>query len=164
MSPILIRTVIFLALFLWLALRGIEKPWKVVSRPRRSKFAIDLVLFLQLTGLFAVFIPPIPDGNVPVGAVVEFVIVALAVVLLAVLPVAIVLRWAVEDSLYAFGPRVPIDKEFNSREIASMAASLDVSPPIDPSRPPKRLKLGPRCPNVPTVRLSEFSTISSPLK
>jgi small-conductance mechanosensitive channel len=158
-----IRIVIFLVLFFWLALRGIEKPWKLAARPRRSKFAIDLVLLLQLTGLFAVFLPPIPE-RANAQQVTDLLIVVIAIVVFIVLPTAIVLRWAVEDSLYAFGPRVPIQKEFDAGEIAAMAAHLDDPPPLDPSRPPKRLKLSPFCPNVPTVRLSEFSTISSPLK
>jgi|GEM_PF-5306080 len=151
--------VMILLLFVWLTLRGMETPWKAPKRTRRAKFAIDLIALLQIMGLLAAFVSLFRELGVSGALLGAWVVFFIAV------PAAFTARVVLEDLLYAFSTRQTPPKEFDAQELALFAAGLDAPPdPSQAGRPRKRLKLPPFNPNVPEIRISEFSTISAPLR
>ena len=153
-----ISLLIVFLLFAWLTLRGLELPWKAGKRQRRNWLAVDLVTMFQLSSLFAALLGLFrfekEDG----------VALAVGALLLVIVPTAIMTRWLIEDLLYAFGRRSEVGTTFDRRELERLEAYLDAPPEPDLSRPAKKLKLSPFCPNVPEVRLSRYSLISRPLR
>ncbi len=153
-----ISLLIVFLLFVWLTLRGLELPWKAGKRQRRNWLSVDLVTMFQLSSLFAALL------GLFQGAGRDGLLLAAGALLLVLVPTAIMIRWLIEDLMYALGRRSEVQTTFDRRELELLEAYLDAPPEPDPNRPAKKRKLRPFCPNVPEVRLSRYSLISRPLR